>query len=430
MKQNKLKLSLIASSFLLSSVQIYAQCTTPTLVTANPASICAPGGTTNLNASAGIQSISWYTVSVGGTPIGVSNSAANFNISAATTTTFYAESFISGVTTLNFTGAMQTYTAPATGVYTIETWGAQGGNDGLIGANGGYAAGVFTLTTGQTLNVFVGGAGIGCNQSSGGGWNGGGNAGNSGCSGGGGGASDIRFGGAALVDRILVAGGGGGAGNSIQAGAGGGLNGINGSGSGGTQTAGGAGSPAGSLGQGGNKSGDGGGGGGGYYGGGAAIGDDGGGGGSSYIGGISNGTTIAGNASMPNPTGGTMIGKTGNGVVKIYFPTCVSASRAPVVFSVNPLPTISASSGSICNGQSYTIVASGANTYTFQGGGPVKTPTTTTSYTVVGTSTAGCVSQSFATSTVTVNPTPTISVNSGAICAGQSFTMVASGANT
>ncbi len=107
-----------------------------------------------------------------------------------------------------------------------------------------------------------------------------------------------------------------------------------------------------------------------------------------------------------------------------------SVSRTAVSLTVSANPTITATSGSICNGQSYTIVASGANTYTFQGGGAIKTPTTTTSYTVVGTSTAGCVSQSFATSTVTVNPTPTISVNSGAICAGQSFTMVASGANT
>ncbi|MFQ5335182.1 MAG: T9SS type A sorting domain-containing protein, partial [Flavobacteriales bacterium] len=122
-----------------------------------------------------------------------------------------------------------------------------------------------------------------------------------------GGASDIRLNGNTLSDRIVVAGGGGGAGGinyqALYGGAGGGLTGGDGlnwntwpnaGGKGGTQTAGGAAgiaccscptyTTAGSLGQGGNGSGDcagGGGGGGGYYGGGGAC-FSGGGGGSSY----------------------------------------------------------------------------------------------------------------------------------------------------
>ena len=43
------------------------------------------------------------------------------------------------------------------------------------------------------------------------------------------------------------------------------------------------------------------------------------GGGSSYIGGVSSSETIAGNASMPNPDGGTMTGRDGNGLVVISW---------------------------------------------------------------------------------------------------------------
>lgn len=93
-------------------------------------------------------------------------------------------------------------------------------------------------------------------------------------------------------------------------------------------------------------------------------------------------------------------------------------------------PTITVNSGSICSGNTFTMVPSGANTYTFQGGSATVSPTTTTSYTIVGTSTAGCVSASPATSNLTVNAQPTIAVNSGSVCAGSSFTMVPSGAST
>ena len=57
-------------------------------------------------------------------------------------------------------------------------------------------------------------------------------------------------------------------------------------------------------------------------GGGGGAGDQdggGGGGGSGYICGVSNGSTIAGNASMPNPDGGTMTGREGNGLIIITW---------------------------------------------------------------------------------------------------------------
>ena len=60
------------------------------------------------------------------------------------------------------------------------------------------------------------------------------------------------------------------------------------------------------------------GGGGGWYGGGSSI-YSASAGGSGYIGGVSNGTTIAGNQSFPSPTGGIETGHTGNGYCKITW---------------------------------------------------------------------------------------------------------------
>ena len=110
---------------------------------------------------------------------------------------------------------------------------------------------------------------------------------------------------------------------------------------------------------------------------------------------------------------------------------CVSALVTETVI-VNANPTITVNSGSVCSGSAFTMAPNGASTYTFQGGNAVVSATANTSYTVVGTSTAGCVSQTFATSNVTVAPNPTVTAvtNMSLICVGQSATLTASGANT
>jgi hypothetical protein len=425
-----------------------AQCPTPTSVTASPNTICA-GATTSLNATAVAAAINWYTVAVGGIPIGSSPSASNFTITPNNTGTYYAESFIVGAVNYTYTGAMQTFTVPA-GVtqLTIDVKGAQGGgNATVIGGLGGRVQSVLSVTPGQVYNIFVGGQGdpTGTAGYNGGGTGIGGTLATPGS--GGGGATDIRFGGITLANRILVAGGGGGAtdnGGFANGGAGGGLIGGNGSPgtnvwsctgtvvpTGGSQLAGGLGGTStscawngfnGSLGLGGNSYNNyrSSGGGGGYYGGGGAHNGMSGGGGSSYA---------IPTASFVAHTQGF---QTGNGSVTITYPSCFSATRIAVTVSVNPIPTITVNSGSICAGNSFTINPSGASTYTIQGGNAIVSPTTSTSYTIVGASTAGCVSQTFASSSVSVStsPIPTITVNSGAICIGNSFTMAPSGAST
>ena len=271
----------------------------------------------------------------------------------------------SGLVNFNYTGSMQTWTVPA-GVtqLTIETWGAQGG-PGNYGGNdpgglGGYAKGDLAVTPGQILNIYVGGT----PTTTGGGWNGGGNAGGTfGFRGAGGGASDIRFGGTTLNNRILVgAGGGGSSGATAVAGGGGGLIGGDGGypgsqGFGGTQIAGGLGSPGdpeclpGTFGLGGNNSGNFNcsGGGGGWYGGGAGAG---GGGGSSYIGGVTGGSTTSGMQS-------------GNGLVIIsYIGTNCTGTPKTFTITVNPTPVGSASPQTICGGTASNVALSSTVTGT------------------------------------------------------------------
>lgn len=133
-------------------------------------------------------------------------------------------------------------------------------------ARGGRVYAIISVTPGERLHVYVGGAGSGAS----GGFNGGASGGASGscnCSAGyaGGGASDVRQGGNSLADRVVVAAGGGGAGGTAHGygnlqtggGFGGGLVGGNGGGDasehggggggGGSQSAGGGGGGGGSF---------------------------------------------------------------------------------------------------------------------------------------------------------------------------------------
>ena len=63
----------------------------------------------------------------------------------------------------NYTGGIQTYTVPVTGVYKLEAYGAQGGCYNSSGGGlGGYSVGYKTLNAGQILYICVGGQGRKC----------------------------------------------------------------------------------------------------------------------------------------------------------------------------------------------------------------------------------------------------------------------------
>jgi len=108
---------------------------------------------------------------------------------------------------------------------------------------------------------------------------------------------------------------------------------------------------------------------------------------------------------------------------------CSSSPQRTLAVTVNPLPIITVNSGSMCAGGSFTISPGGANTFTIQGGSNVVSLLANASYTVKGTSLAGCVSASSAISNITVQATPIVTANSGSICSGSSFTIYPAGAN-
>ncbi len=135
--------------------------------------------------------------------------------------------------------------------------------------------------------------------------------------------------------------------------------------------------------------------------------------------------TFSGGNAIVSPTANTAYTVTGTDASG-----CVNFIGAVSNVTVGAIPVITVSSGSICEGQSYTMIPGGASTYTFLPAGAVVSPTINSSYTVTGTSALGCVSSSFAVSNVTVNVRPIITSNSGSICSGQSFTIIPAGANT
>lgn len=96
------------------------------------------------------------------------------------------------------------------------------------------------------------------------------------------------------------------------------------------------------------------------------------------------------------------VNNAGSYSVSVTTSSCIG-NASPVVISVNPTPTITVNSGLICLGESFTILPSGASTYTYSSGSAVVSPTASSSYSVTGTCSLGCVSSNTAVSSVTVN---------------------------
>ena len=125
------------------------------------------------------------------------------------------------VTTLNPTGARQTYVVPAGVTFvTITCKGGAGmwGSGSSPGGSGGSASGKYIVAPGTTLYVYVGAAATSVT----GGWPGGGNGGALGPGGGGGGWSTVRGSADTIAATIIAAGGGGGGGDGVSVGGGGG----------------------------------------------------------------------------------------------------------------------------------------------------------------------------------------------------------------
>jgi hypothetical protein len=393
MNKNLQKLNLALFTMLTGIGYINAQCPTPSSVTATPSSICA-GASSSINATATGAAINWYTVGVGGTAIGSSASGANFGVTPGVTTIYYAESFVPppvSNNTFTYTGTIQNYTVPV-GVtqLTITAVGASGGsvnvNCSAIGGRGASVSGVFTVTPGQVLALLVGQKGFSNNADAGGG-----------------GGSFVV---ATPSTALLVAGGGGGASNNI------GSCGTNLVGIDATLTASATASGNGLVAGGVNGNG-----------GGASGGSGGGGGGFLTNGTGGSGTPASGGKSFLN--GGA--GGTGNNLDGGGF----GGGGAGWFTGGNGGGGGGYSGGGTSSAQPFTGGGGGAsfNAGTNQvniaavglGDGTI---------TITAPTVGGCTSAQRIPVTVTVTPNPTITVNSGAICSGKSFTITPSGANT
>lgn len=152
-----------------------------------------------------------------------------------------------GPSSFDYTGSVQKYIVPKTGVYKLETWGAQGGStSGCVGGYGAYSTGEITLKKDDVIYIFVGGSGLGytTHRPLSGGYNGGGGSSPTSdtneITASGGGATHIAKTNKGTLSNysnndeiyIVSAGGGGAAANKaimcVNGGAGGGISGNNG----------------------------------------------------------------------------------------------------------------------------------------------------------------------------------------------------------
>jgi hypothetical protein len=370
-----------------------------------------------------------------------------FYLNLAMIISFFGSGIHAQVTTYDYTGTTDTYIVPV-GVFEIriECYGAEGvaglGAAGGDGGLGGYAVGDLSVTPGETYTIYVGGQD---------GFNGGVTGGDIGA-GNGGGASDVRFGGVTLADRIIVAGGGGGGGSTGcvadweggNGGAGGGAAGGDGAdspngggGFGGTSGTGGAegigcggylGSPGLDDGTGGDGQGcccattpGGGGGGGGFIVGG------GGGGGSAGTTGCSGNDKGGGGggAGGTSYTGALIAASTTDGIRS-------GDGQIIITELCDPL-TVTVSDSEICLGESFTLDAEGAGAITWDGGvinGEPFTPETAGDFTYTATSDDDGDCGSIVEIIVNELPDVTVSADETEICFGDEITFTAGGADS
>ncbi|HEX7414103.1 MAG TPA: choice-of-anchor tandem repeat GloVer-containing protein [Bacteroidia bacterium] len=139
---------------------------------------------------------------------------------------------------------------------------------------------------------------------------------------------------------------------------------------------------------------------------------------------------FSGTSNGSNPMGSLMLASDG----MLYGMTEAGGTFEGVLFKfcAPATVTVTESPSTICIGATATLTASGASTYTWSTSATSATitpsPTVTAQYMVTGTDVNNCINT--ATSTVTVNAFPTVSVNSPTICIDSPTTLTASGATT
>jgi hypothetical protein len=111
---------------------------------------------------------------------------------------------------------------------------------------------------------------------------------------------------------------------------------------------------------------------------------------------------------------------------------CVSQNNPTALITVKETPTVTVNSGTVCNGQPFTMTPSGAPSYVYSSLFPTVTPSVGIySYSVTGTGTNGCISlPAVSVLTVFALPTVTAVASRTAMCLKESITLTAGGAAT
>jgi gliding motility-associated-like protein len=149
-----------------------------------------------------------------------------------------------------------------------------------------------------------------------------------------------------------------------------------------------------------------------------------------------NGGTPGYTYTWSNAAGGPTTSVTGQAGIQQFSVTVTDANGCQIVgtrtLNFLPLPNLIANDVWLCPSQSGTVSVSGANTYTWNTGSNaasfVVSPSASVIYTVVGTGSV-CTSAKVVSVTIKSVPVPTVSSN-GALCAGQTLSLFASGGNS
>jgi gliding motility-associated-like protein len=114
---------------------------------------------------------------------------------------------------------------------------------------------------------------------------------------------------------------------------------------------------------------------------------------------------------------------------------CIGTETITIHVGTNPTLTLSASAGTVCLGNTATLNASGAASYTWNPGAltgstAVVSPVANTTYTVIGDNGIGCTSSETITISVGASLSVTASTSSNTLCSGSSATLTGSGATS
>ncbi|MCC6369384.1 MAG: T9SS type A sorting domain-containing protein [Bacteroidia bacterium] len=118
-----------------------------------------------------------------------------------------------------------------------------------------------------------------------------------------------------------------------------------------------------------------------------------------------------------------------------YLGSCIGGTSFALATNPNPTLSVVASNSVPCEGDQIILTASGGLTYSWSpgnlsGNSVTVTPNIPTLYTVIGDNSFGCTSSANQVILPIPSPTVSVSASSNLICAGESATLQASGANT